>query len=91
MELKEPIKKRGEVRKYMNKSPENNKKRKFMESEDKSDSDLDYDVKQKPEANKKKKHSKENEDEALKRVSYFELNYDLSSEDEKEEETLENF
>ena len=34
------------------KSPENNKKRKFMESEDESDFDPDY-VKQKPKANKK--------------------------------------
>ena len=55
----------------MNKSPENDKKRKFMKSEDESDSHPDYDVKQKPKANKKKKHFEENEDEELKEDSNF--------------------
>ena len=62
-----------------------------MEFEGESDSDPSYDVKQKPKANKKKKHFKENEDEELKEVSYFESISDLSSEDEKEEEIQENF
>ena len=61
--LQKPFKKRGRPRKVINKSPENDKKRKFIESEDESDSDPDYDVKQKPKANKKKKHVKENEDD----------------------------
>ena len=91
VKLQEPIKKRGRPKNVMNKSPENNKKRKFMESEDESDSDPDYDVKQKPKANKKKKHVKENEDEEFKEECYFKSNSDLSSEDEKEEETQENF
>ena len=54
VKLHEPIKKRGRPRKVINKSPEDDKKRKFIESEDESDSDPDYDVKQKPEASKKK-------------------------------------
>ena len=56
VKLHEPIKKRGRPRKVINKSPENYKKRKFMESEDKFDSDSDHDVEQKRKANKKKKH-----------------------------------
>ena len=54
--IQEPIKKRARPRKVIKKSPENDKNRKFMQSEDESDSDSDYDVKQKPKANKKKKH-----------------------------------
>ena len=87
IKLQEPIKKRGRPRKVMNKSHENDKKRKFMESEDESDSDLDYDVKQKPKENNKKKHFKENKGEELKEEIQSESNSDLSSEDEKEEET----
>ena len=87
----ELFKKRGRLGKFINKSPENNKKRKFIESEDESDSDPDYDVKQKPKANKKKKHVKENDDEKFKEECYFEPNSDLLSEDEIEEETQENF
>ena len=48
VKLQEQIKKRGRPRKCINKSPEINKTRKFMESEDESDSDPDYDIKQKP-------------------------------------------
>ena len=59
IKLQEPIKRRGRHRKNINKSPENNKKRIFMESENECDSDLDYDVKQKPKVNKKKKKFKE--------------------------------
>ena len=76
--------------KDINKSPENNKKRKFMESEDEFDSDPDYDIKRKPKVNKKKKHSKGNEDQELKEESQFESRSDLSSEDEREEETQKN-
>ena len=91
VKLQEPIKKRGRLRKVINKSHENDKKPKFMESEDESDSDLDYDVKQKPKENNKKKHFKENKDVELEEEIYPESNSDLSSEDEKEEETQENF
>ena len=77
--------------KVINRTHENYKKHKFMESEDESDSDLDYDVEQKPEENKRKKHFTENKDEELKEESYYESNSDLSSEDEKEEKTQENF
>ena len=91
VKLQEPIKKRGRPRKVINKSPKNNKKRKFMESEDEFNSDPDYDVKQKLKANKKKKHVKENEDEEFKEECCFKSNPDLSSGDEKEEETQENF
>ena len=44
MQLQEPIKKRDRPRKVINKSPQNDKKRKFMKSEDESDSNPDYDV-----------------------------------------------
>ena len=90
IKLQERIKKRGEPREVINKSPENNKKRKFTKSEDESVSDPDYDIKQKPKANKKKEHFKENEDEEFNGGSNFETNFDLSSEDEKEE-IQENF
>ena len=90
IKLQGPMKRRGIPREVINKSPGNDKKRKFMESEDESDSDPEYDVKTKQKANKKKKQVKENEDEELKEESYFESNSDLSSEDEKEEETQEN-
>ena len=62
---------RSRLRKDINKSSENNKKRIFIESEDESDSDPDYGVIRKPKTNKKKKHSTENEDEELKEESYF--------------------
>ena len=75
----------------MNKLTENDKKRKFMESEDESDSDPEYDVKQKPIANKKKIHFKEKENEELIKESYFESNSGLSSGGEKQEEIQENF
>ena len=91
IKLQEPIKKRDRPRKVINKSPKNDKKRKFTESEDESDSAPEYYVKQKPKVNKKKKRFKVNEDEELKGKSYFEANSDLSIEDEKEEETQENF
>ena len=39
VKLQEPIKKRGRPRKVVNESPENDKKRTFIESEDESDSD----------------------------------------------------
>ena len=79
IKLQKPIERRGTPTKYLNKSPENDKKRKFMESEDESDSDPEYDVKQKPKANKKTKHFKENEDDELKDKSCFEWNSDLST------------
>ena len=93
VQLHEPIKKRGRPRKVRNESPENDEKRKFIESEDESDPDADYDIKQKLKASKKNRHVKENEDEKLKEEfkegSYFESNSDLSS--ENEEEIQENF
>ena len=45
VKLQEPIKRRGRPRKYINKSPEINKNRKFTESEDEFDSDQDYNIK----------------------------------------------
>ena len=62
VKLQKPIKRRGTPRKYINKSPEINKKRKFTESEDESDSYTDYDIKKKLQANKKKKHFKDHEE-----------------------------
>ena len=88
IKLQESMKRRGRPRKDVNKSPENNKKRNFIESEDESGTDTG--VKQKPKAIKKKKHSKENEDEELEEESYFESNSALSIGDEKEGETQEN-
>ena len=45
VKLQKPIKKRSRPRKVINKSPENDEKRKFLESEYESDSDADYDIK----------------------------------------------
>ena len=45
IKLQEPIKKRGRPRKVINKPPENDKKRKIVESEEESDSDPEYEVK----------------------------------------------
>ena len=46
VKLQERIKKRGRHGKVINNSPENDKKRKFMQYESESNSDPDYDVKQ---------------------------------------------
>ena len=52
--------KERQIQKNINKSPKNNKERKFIKSEDESDTDSE--VKQKPKAIKKQKYSKENEE-----------------------------
>ena len=88
--LQEPIVRRGRSRKEINELPENDKKC-LTESEDESYSHSDFVVDQRPEENKKKIHSQQNEVDVLQEEgSYFESNFDLSSEDGKEA-TQENF
>ena len=48
IKLQEPIESRDGLRKDVNKSPENYKERKLMQSEDEFDCDPDYGVKLKP-------------------------------------------